>query len=216
MRYFVFLALIVLLQSCSSNQFVKRKYTKGVYVAKRSHGNTKSQKRQNSTPKIKQTNTRIVEVSQSRNEVFFENEEEGVKERIIEDNYIETILNEQVEEDNEKGIPPHMQSTADGEVLKKDDHSKKPIIFGILGSGFYVLGTLFASIGLFLGVGVVASLAISLGFGALIFSLLSLIFSLVYKKRGNPYSKIGLILSVTTLALIVVTVLIGLFVLTII
>ncbi len=101
---FSYTLLLLLLFSCGTNNFAKRKYTKGVYVEKRSRGTTKTSKRKD----LKTKNSPVTSLKtkeQKRNEISHRGEfhsdaihqEENEYREDFSENEVETITIEEAE-----------------------------------------------------------------------------------------------------------------------
>ena len=90
MRYLMLLGIVVLLQSCGSNLFTKRKYTKGVYVAKHSHGKSRPLKKHKIGKKKDSKNKDFHEEHSVQQEIVKEVEPVSKKENQTESNRFNT------------------------------------------------------------------------------------------------------------------------------
>ena len=224
MRNFVFLLIgIVTLYSCSNSNFAKRRYTKGVYIEKRTvaksgkkiKAETKYQTSNSKNPK--KENPSHSEKSKHEQEVIVEEEiVEPTDDKIDEiiDQETETIPNS-VNAVNKTNSPPEKN---DGEELtrsKTDDSlTKISMITGFTALGLFSIASIFAIVLFFIAVsaGSVATpyiigLWILYGISYVVALVALITGSIAYNKTRNKKARIGIIIGAILVGIALLTLL---------
>lgn len=232
MRIFILFILSIFLFSCGTNQFAKRHYTKGVYVAKRSHG--KIQKTKNKEQKYKVALAKVdpqkVDNKKQKKSVV---KEEKIEKPLVADSETDfkenpisisdKVVNEANHEIlNEELNNEHPPELNDGEVLRKTKKADRlGLASGIMGYtalGVFLLSLLILFIlWIVFYVGVISwtlSLIIFyfMFFGSMALGLAALVTGAISYSRGeNGLALAGIIIG-AIFALILLIALIAIFV----